>query len=482
MRHALQQVTHIVALHDRGGCHFSIARSIADHDLEITHAHVSVGLEQDRRQSLLMYRQWSFKILSSIGVIIHLLFIDIPKDLLRWLTMTEKEVRGQLVVITGGGSGLGRCMAQILAIEKGARVVIIDVNLEGALETVKTIESRNGKAFAYGCDITNNNNLEEIAASIREEHGTVDIVVCNAAVLTFALFKYLTVEQLRQSLEVNVLGTINTIRAFLKPMEERNSGQIVAVSSIAGFSGETYGMAYCPSKFAVRGVMECLQMELRDRGLDGIACTTLCPYFSRTPMVLNVGMRPTCTWFPFMSVESCSRRMVDAILKEKCISFMPNYVCLVPMIKGLLSVNAARSLREYLSIDYNPNGGMEFSHKRKTLPSDEYFQSPHFVWWLIVFAFFLMLGILSSPYYSNSLSAFEMLLPTVVRQHRLTVVVLSCIVVCLHFLEGIYTLLLCDELRFSFACAAKWFLQTACIGYPSLKILMAHVHKTRKQQ
>ncbi|WKY13417.1 hypothetical protein Q1695_004326 [Nippostrongylus brasiliensis] len=191
----------------------------------------------------------------------------------------------------------------------------------------------------------------------------------------------------------------------------------------------------------------------------------LCPYFSRTPMVLHVGMRPTCTWFPFMSVESCSRRMVDAILKEK-----------------RLSVNAARSLREYLGIDYNPNGGIEFSHKRKTLPSDEYFQSPHFVWWLIVFAFFLMLGILSSPYYSNSLSAFEMLLRTIVRQYTLTVVVLSCIIVCLHFVEGIYTLLLCDELRFSFACAAKWFLQTACIGYPSLKILMAHVHKTRKQQ
>ncbi|WKY13416.1 hypothetical protein Q1695_004326 [Nippostrongylus brasiliensis] len=170
-------------------------------------------------------------------------------------------------------------------------------------------------------------------------------------------------------------------------------------------------------------------------------------------------------WFPFMSVESCSRRMVDAILKEK-----------------RLSVNAARSLREYLGIDYNPNGGIEFSHKRKTLPSDEYFQSPHFVWWLIVFAFFLMLGILSSPYYSNSLSAFEMLLRTIVRQYTLTVVVLSCIIVCLHFVEGIYTLLLCDELRFSFACAAKWFLQTACIGYPSLKILMAHVHKTRKQQ
>ncbi|KHJ94453.1 hypothetical protein OESDEN_05615 [Oesophagostomum dentatum] len=63
----------------------------------------------------------------------------------------------------------------------------------------------------------------------------------------------------------------------------------------------------------------------------------LCPYFARTPMVLAMGMRPTSTWFPFMSVDSCSRRMVDAILKEKCISFMPNYVTCVPMIKGYVT-------------------------------------------------------------------------------------------------------------------------------------------------
>ncbi|VDP11107.1 unnamed protein product [Heligmosomoides polygyrus] len=338
-----------------------------------------------------MYKQWSYKLLSTVGIIIHLIFIDIPKDVLRWVTLREKNVRGQLIVITGGASGLGRCMAQILALERGARIAIIDVNMSGAQETVESIVSKGGQATAYFCDITNNDALQEIANKIGSDHGEVDIVVCNAAVLTFALFNDLTVEQLRQSLEINVLGTINTIRAFLKPMERRNSGQIVAVSSIAGFSGETYGLAYCPTKFAVRGIMECLQMELRDRGLDGIVCTTLCPYFSRTPMTLNIGMRPTSTWFPFMSVQSCSRRMIDAILKEKCICFMPNYVSLVPMIKGLLSVNAARSLREYLGIDYTPASGAMFSHKRASSSSEEYFSSPHVLWWLLVSVLLLLI-------------------------------------------------------------------------------------------
>uniref|UniRef100_A0A0K0D3L8 Hydroxysteroid 17-beta dehydrogenase 10 n=1 Tax=Angiostrongylus cantonensis TaxID=6313 RepID=A0A0K0D3L8_ANGCA len=184
-------------------------------------------------------------------------------------------VKGQLVIITGGASGLGKCIAQILSLEKGARIVILDINIQGSQETVASIVEKGGQAFAYYCDVRFEDDLKIAAEKIREEHGSVDIVVCNAAVLSFALFKELTVEQLRQSFEVNVLGTVNTIRAFLKPMEEKNSGQIVAVSSIAGFSGETFGLAYCPTKFAVRAVMECLQVELRDRGLEGIVCTTV---------------------------------------------------------------------------------------------------------------------------------------------------------------------------------------------------------------
>ncbi|KJH41411.1 oxidoreductase, short chain dehydrogenase/reductase family protein [Dictyocaulus viviparus] len=206
-----------------------------------------------------------------------------PKTLLYLPSSTDlfKKIDGQLVVITGGASGLGKCIAEILSVEKGARLVILDINIQGAEETVASIIKNGGQAYAYHCDIRSEESLQRISKIISEKHGyskasgSVDIVVCNAAVLSLALFKELTVAELRQSLEVNVLGTINTIRAFLTQMEERNSGQIVAVSSIAGFSGETFGLAYCPTKFAVRGVMECLQMELRDRGLEGIVCTTV---------------------------------------------------------------------------------------------------------------------------------------------------------------------------------------------------------------
>ncbi|KAL6723968.1 hypothetical protein Aduo_018908 [Ancylostoma duodenale] len=230
-----------------------------------------------------MYNQWSFKILNTVGLLLHLFLLDIPKDIKRWLTLKAKDVAANVIVITGAASGLGRRMAQILAIEKKALLVIIDIDFKGAEETVSSILSEGGQAEAYQCDIRKANEMERTALQIQNKYGKVDMVICNAAVLAFAPFMELTDEQLQQSVDVNVLGTINTIRAFLKPMTERNSGHIVAVSSIAGFSGETFGLAYCPTKFAVRAIMECLQMEMRDRGLEGIVCSTVITHvFSKT--------------------------------------------------------------------------------------------------------------------------------------------------------------------------------------------------------
>ncbi|KHJ88629.1 hypothetical protein OESDEN_11574 [Oesophagostomum dentatum] len=76
-----------------------------------------------------MYDQWSFKLLNTIGLLVHLFLIDIPKDLKRWMTLKQKDVTEKVIVITGAASGLGRRMSQILAIEKGARLIIIDVDI-----------------------------------------------------------------------------------------------------------------------------------------------------------------------------------------------------------------------------------------------------------------------------------------------------------------------------------------------------------------
>ncbi|VDM27747.1 unnamed protein product [Toxocara canis] len=230
---------------------------------------------------------------STIGALLHVFFVALPKDFWRWRKMTQKDVRGKTIVITGAASGLGKAMAELFAIEHGAKVAIVDINSHEASEAAKEINERNGVALSWTCDISNAEQMNKCAEEIRAQFGQVDIVVCNAAILFFGHALQLSALELQKSVNVNIMGTINTIRAFLRPMEERNEGHIVAISSIAGYCGETYGLAYCPSKFAIRGVMECLQMEMKDRGLNAIKFTTICPYFARTPMILNKGMRPT---------------------------------------------------------------------------------------------------------------------------------------------------------------------------------------------
>ncbi|RCN39156.1 hypothetical protein ANCCAN_14912 [Ancylostoma caninum] len=122
-----------------------------------------------------MYNQWSFKMLNTIGLLLHLLLVDIPKDIKRWLTLKAKDVAGNVIVVTGAASGLGRRMAQILAIEKKALLVIIDVDLKGAEQTVSSIVNEGGQADAYQCDIRKANELERTALQIQKKYGQLSI-------------------------------------------------------------------------------------------------------------------------------------------------------------------------------------------------------------------------------------------------------------------------------------------------------------------
>ncbi|EPB65321.1 3-oxoacyl-[acyl-carrier-protein] reductase domain protein [Ancylostoma ceylanicum] len=122
-----------------------------------------------------MYNQWSFKMLNTIGLLVHLLLVDIPKDIKRWLTLRAKDVAGNIIVITGGASGLGSRMAQILAIEKRALLVIIDIDLDGAEKTVSSIVDGGGQAEAYQCDIRKADELERTAQQIQQKYGQLTI-------------------------------------------------------------------------------------------------------------------------------------------------------------------------------------------------------------------------------------------------------------------------------------------------------------------
>uniref|UniRef100_A0AC34PYA4 Transmembrane protein 254 n=1 Tax=Panagrolaimus sp. JU765 TaxID=591449 RepID=A0AC34PYA4_9BILA len=449
---------------------------------------------------------------STIGLFLHMFFVALPKDIWRLLNLKRKDIRGQTVVITGGASGIGQRMAQIFSLDEGANVAIIDVDEKKAIETCEEIQKQGGSIKYWICDISKAEAMEKAAEEIQQTFGQVHIVVCNAAILYFGHMLELTTEQLRRAMDVNIVGTMITIRSFLPEMERFNSGQIVAVASVAGYFGETYGMAYCPAKFAVRGIMECLEMEMRDRGLDGIKCTTVCPWFIRTPMILNMGMRPTSRLLPFMSINRAATQIVDAILKEKIVSFIPFMVGVIVFARSLLTHHMQRAGRVYLNARYEPmerainnNEGDELSApftgdkidksqdsdtkmpRKITTPDNlrNFFKFAPLYWYLIIvpalfFNFITWyrpewIPVNFLPY----LGDFAYFLGT---KHSWIPFCTNIFALVAHIGEAVYALHLCDKIGLTHAASFKWFLQTLIVGFASLSILVKEKNRLKFQK
>ncbi|VDN08358.1 unnamed protein product [Thelazia callipaeda] len=399
---------------------------------------------------------------TTIGMLLHLLFVAGPLDIWYWISCKTKSVKGQTVVITGGASGIGKRLSELFAIELEAKVAILDIDKENAQTTVDKIVECGGTAQSWKCDISQPEEIEKCAKEIDNKFGNVDIVICNAAVLYIGRMLDFKTSDLQRSVNVNIMGTLNTIRAFLKSMEQRNEGQIVAISSIAGFCGETYGTAYCTTKFAIRGVMQCLEMEMKDRGLNGIRCTTVCPYFTRTPMIQKMKMRPTSTWLPYMSIERCAREIIDAILKEKILAFIPHYISIIAQLRGLLSERISNAGREYLNCRYEPLNDEELKIDQISITKkNDYFEqlddkvkyTTFAIYLLLVTGHFLMEGAV---------------------QHIIHAVILFISIS--NILMAIFALHICDQLHFSFLCTFRWFMQIISFGFLSFIRLYLFQH------
>lgn len=189
-------------------------------------------------------------------------------------------LNGKVAVITGAGSGIGRETA-LLCARRGASLAICDVNEPGLEQTAKD-------AHAHGCDVLTRRvnvadaeQMDAFARAVHERFGGVDLLINNAGIGVGASFLQTELEDWQRLLQVNVMGVVHGCRSFVPKMIERGSGQIVNVSSGAGFVASPWMFAYSTSKFAVFGLSEGLRMELRPHG---IGVTTVCPGFINTPI------------------------------------------------------------------------------------------------------------------------------------------------------------------------------------------------------
>lgn len=167
------------------------------------------------------------------------------------------KLENSIALVTGGNSGLGKETAKLL-IHKGAKVIIT------GRDKIKTEKVANAiGATPFNCDVTSDQEIKDMYAFISKEFGRLDILVNNAGIGQRMGLGEITREKMREVYEVNVLGATMVAKGALPFFLKQKSGNIVNIASTASLKGYPTGSIYCSSKFALRGLTQCWQGELR---------------------------------------------------------------------------------------------------------------------------------------------------------------------------------------------------------------------------
>jgi NAD(P)-dependent dehydrogenase (short-subunit alcohol dehydrogenase family) len=206
-----------------------------------------------------------------------------------------KRLEDQVMVITGGTSGIGLATAKRAA-ERGARVVLCSRNEPELKETVAQIEESGGTARAVVADVSSPDDVERLAATTIEEFGSLDTWVNNAGVSFYGRLTEVAVDDMRQLFEVNFWGMVYGVRAAV-PRLRGNGGALINLGSIVSDRAIPLQGAYSASKHAVKGFTDALRMELEEEGAP-ISVTLIkpsaidTPYFRHAKNYMEVRPKP----------------------------------------------------------------------------------------------------------------------------------------------------------------------------------------------
>ena len=199
------------------------------------------------------------------------------------------DLSGRVALVTGAGTGIGKAIAIDIA-NAGAVVLTCGRRKELLDQTISAFpDSAEGKA--YGADLTDPSATEKLAAEVTADYGAIDILVNNAGFSSkVRSARFVGSEEWQGVMEVNTLGPVVLTKALLPGMIEKQRGDVVMISSLAGLRPNVMaGAAYSAAKAAARAYMEVLYSEVRRYG---IRCTTIFPGEVDTPILDNRALPP----------------------------------------------------------------------------------------------------------------------------------------------------------------------------------------------
>lgn len=198
------------------------------------------------------------------------------------------QVEGKVCVVTGGAAGIGRAMAERF-LSAGARVVLADVEEETLARTVAELGGAAAGVEGLTCDVRFPEHMERLRDRVTELHGCVHVVCLNAGVAAIGPLVKTSLETWRWLVEVNLMGVVHGLAAFLPLLVAQGEGHVVITASAAGLISAPHLGAYAATKHAVVGLGATLRDELAG---TGVGVSVVCPGTVNTGIFTSERNRP----------------------------------------------------------------------------------------------------------------------------------------------------------------------------------------------
>ncbi len=179
----------------------------------------------------------------------------------------------KIAIITGGSSGIGKCLAKEL-LRDGYKVLIIGKTKAKVLSALDELRKISNNCSGFVCDITDEKRVKYLVNEIAKENHKIDLLVNNAGFSYYKEFAELSEEEIKEIVNTNLLGTMYFCKFVIPFMEKQGHGHIVNVASVAGRIGFPKLSVYCAAKFGVVGFSESLYYEMKKKNIN---VTLVCP-------------------------------------------------------------------------------------------------------------------------------------------------------------------------------------------------------------
>lgn len=228
------------------------------------------------------------------------------------------QVKNQKVLITGGASGIGRIMGEMV-LQKGASMLIIwDINTDNIEKVVKE-HSQWGNVKGYCVDVADSKAVMEAYKTVKKECGDVDILIQSAGVVTSnKTFDHNTITDIDRTMTINAIAPMYVALAMLPDMVARNHGHICTIASAAGMLSGPQMSVYTASKWAAIGWSDSVRIELYNNK-SNVRITTVAPYYINTGMFDGVKSKV----FPILKPIKTSQKIIRAIEKNRDFAGIP---------------------------------------------------------------------------------------------------------------------------------------------------------------